>query len=220
MVMDWYSWHEGYDDGSLAGRLGVVRSQLTIALNEAPPGPVRIISVCAGQGHDVLDTLATSTRRAETRALLVELDPRNVSAARERAAGAGLTGIAFRQGDAGLTDPYASMVPAQIVVVCGVFGSLTDGDIDRTVSTLPQLCAPKAQIIWTANRAAEGLFDHAVRSFSRNGFRDVWHSSPSDDFGVARHQLDAEPQQLRLGQRMFEFADEQTLIRLGRAKAG
>src|SRR5690606_17776912 len=100
-TMDWYAWHEGYQDGRpLRRRLRLVQDQLRAALTEAPAGPVEIISVCAGQGHDVIGVLADSPRRSEVRALLVELDERNVAAARLRIAQSGLTGIEVRQADA------------------------------------------------------------------------------------------------------------------------
>ena len=36
--------------------------------------------------------------------------------------------------DAALTDAYAGLVPADIVLACGVFGNITDEDVDRTVA--------------------------------------------------------------------------------------
>ena len=50
-VTDWAAWHAPYDDpGSpLSQRLGVVRAQVALALDRAPAGPVRLLSLCAGQ---------------------------------------------------------------------------------------------------------------------------------------------------------------------------
>ncbi|MFC7623285.1 hypothetical protein [Microlunatus sp. GCM10028923] len=80
--MDWHRWHDGYGPGGgLLARLALVQDQLSQVIIEAPPGPIMIISVCAGQGHDVVATVAESPRRTEVRARLVEADERNVVAA-------------------------------------------------------------------------------------------------------------------------------------------
>jgi hypothetical protein len=213
--MDWYQWHQGYQGGALAERLVLVQDQLRQAITEAKPGPIMIISVCAGQGHDVVGVLPDSPRRAEVRARLVEWDERNVAEAEQRVEAAGLDGIEVRQGDSGITDAYAGATPAQIVLLCGVFGSLTDADIDSTVAALPQLCDAHAQVIWTAHRTAPGLYSRVEEAFGHNGFVRLW-ADPDDRFGVTRHQLIAEPQPFQAGRRMFTFADEQTLIALGR----
>ncbi|GAB3764687.1 class I SAM-dependent methyltransferase family protein [Microlunatus parietis] len=196
-------------------RLARVQDQLRRVIADAPPGPIKIISVCAGQGHDVVATLGDSPRRAAVRARLVEGDERNVAEARRKVAEAGLAGIEVCHGDAGLTDAYAGAVPARILLLCGVFGSLTDTDIDRLVAGLPQLCQANAQVIWTANRTAPELYAEAEQAFRRYGFEPRW-ADPEDHFGVTRHELVGEPQPLQPGRRLFDFADEQTLIKLGR----
>jgi hypothetical protein len=52
----WVDWHTRYDDpsSSLSLRMPVVQDQVASALDELPPGPVRVVSMCAGQGRDVL----------------------------------------------------------------------------------------------------------------------------------------------------------------------
>jgi hypothetical protein len=79
---DWYDWHAPYGDPSsgLSLRLSWVQERIWAALDEAPPGPIRLISMCAGQGHDVLGALPGHPRRGDVTARLVELDPRNTEA--------------------------------------------------------------------------------------------------------------------------------------------
>jgi hypothetical protein len=50
---------------------------------------------------------------------------------RQAAQAAGLAGVEMLQADAGagITDVCAGAVPAQIVVVCGIFGNITGSDI-------------------------------------------------------------------------------------------
>lgn len=217
--MDWYSWHDGYD-GPLDGRLHVVQTQIDAAFATMSAGPIRVVSICAGQGHDIVGSLRRFDRRRDVTALLVELDERNAEAARQRTADASLTGITVKAADAGITDVYQGMVPAHLILACGVFGSLTDRDIERTVGLLPTLAAPDAQVVWTANRAAPGLWDTALTAFGRHGFGEVWTSDQAEErFGVGRHRLTTQPKPFRPGKQMFTFADETTLVRIGRISA-
>jgi hypothetical protein len=99
---DWYAWHHDYDVPStaLARRLAAVQEQVRAALDAARPGPLRAISLCAGQGRDLLVPLAGHPRRRDVRARLVELDPRNADAARQAAQAAGLPQVEVVTGDA------------------------------------------------------------------------------------------------------------------------
>src|ERR1700758_5505005 len=124
---DWVEWHRDYDDpGSLLSRRGeLVQGPLRAELDRAPAGDVRLISLCAGQGRDVIGVLAGHPRRHEVHARLVELDERNVAVARQAAQAAGLDGVEMLQADAGITDACAGAAPAQIVLVCGIFGNIS-----------------------------------------------------------------------------------------------
>lgn len=86
MQRDWVDWHRDYDDaGSLLSQRGeVVQGHLRAELERAPAGDVRLISLCAGQGRDVIGVLTGHPRRDDVRARLVELDERNVALARQR----------------------------------------------------------------------------------------------------------------------------------------
>jgi hypothetical protein len=55
---------------------------------------------------------------------------------------------------AALTDHYQGMAPADLVLVCGAFGNISLGDIERTVGACCQLCAAGGTVVWTRNRAA------------------------------------------------------------------
>jgi hypothetical protein len=58
--MDWHAWHDGYDKPGtrLARRLAAVQDQIRVALDAAPPGPLHAVSLCAGQGRDLIGALA------------------------------------------------------------------------------------------------------------------------------------------------------------------
>ena len=140
-------------------------------LDHHPPGPIRIVSICAGQGRDVIDVVAGHPRQADVRARLVELDPALVAFARERAAAAGvLDVIDVVEGDASLAGSYAGALPADLVLICGVFGNISDEDIRALVGTMPSFCAPGATVIWTRHRRAPDLTPSVRSWFAESGF--------------------------------------------------
>ena len=153
-VKDWVAWHAAYDDPSspLSARLRCVRSHLSEAIDRVPSGQVSLVSLCAGQGHDVIGVLPHHPRRGDVRAVLVEADPRNAGLARRAAARRGLSGVEVRQADAGLVAGFADVLPADVLLLCGIFGNVSDRDIQHTVQASPALCRPGATVIWTRHR--------------------------------------------------------------------
>ena len=141
-----------------------------MALDAAPPGPLHAVSLCAGQGRDLIGVLARHPRGADVTARLVELDPRNAAAARDAAAAAGLPGVEAVTADAALTDQYAGMVPAYLVLVCGMFGNMTADDIRRTIGFCTQLCAHGGTVIWTRNRQEPDQVPRICDWFAEDGF--------------------------------------------------
>ena len=205
---DWRAWHDAYDDpgSSLARRLAVVQARIAAALDAAPPGPLRAISVCAGQGRDLIPVLASHPRGHDVTARLVELDPELAAAAGRAAAAAGLAGVEVVTGDASLTDAYAGLVPADLVLVCGVFGNISDSDIRRTALCCAQLCAAGGTVVWTRARTPPDLVPQICGWFSEGGFELSWLSDPGAGFGVGVHRFTARPRPLAAGLRMFSFA--------------
>ena len=175
MSRDWVAWHQGYDDpaSSLSLRLERVRAHLSEAIAIAPPGPIQIVSLCAGQGRDVLDVLPAHPRREDVRALLVEADTTNAVVAAEHAAAAGLTRVYVRQADASLVASFADVLPADVLLLCGIFGNVSDSDIERTVDAAAALCADGATVIWTRHRRPPDLTPRLRAWFARNGFDEV-----------------------------------------------
>ena len=203
--MDWRTWHDDYDrPGSWqARRLRVVQQRIRIALDDSPPGPLRAVSLCAGQGRDLLEVLAGHPRRDDVRARLVELDERNAAAATRAAAG--LSGVDVVVGDAAVTDHYAGMVPAHLVLVCGVFGNITDTDIKATIGFCTRLCATGGTVIWTRHRDAPDRVPVICDWFEDNGFERRWVSDPAEKFGVGVHRFTGRPGPLGPRERMFTF---------------
>jgi hypothetical protein len=206
---DWIAWHRAYDDPAspLSRRLEVVREALRRALDEQPAGPIRVVSMCAGEGRDVIPVVAAHPRRADVRARLVEFDPRNAEVARASAGDAGLDAVEVVTGDAACLDAYAGAVPAEIVLACGVFGNITPQDIRRTIAHIPCLCARGATVIWTRGVAADrDIVGDVRRWFAESGFEEVSFTAPSDaHHRVGVHRLVADPRPLERGVSMFTF---------------
>src|SRR5262249_32770515 len=85
-------------ESALSARLRAVQRELREAIDASPPEPVRLVSVCAGQGHDVVGALHGHPRCGDVNATLIELDDQNLRAARERAGAAGLTNVDVIEG--------------------------------------------------------------------------------------------------------------------------
>jgi Putative methyltransferase len=204
---DWAVWHEAYDnpDTPLAQRLLAVQTRIAEALDRAAPGPLRAISICAGQGRDLIGVLREHPRRRDVTARLVELDPRNAAAARQRAADAGLTQVEVVTGDAAQTGVYAGLIPASLVLACGVFGNITDEDVARTIRCCPGLCAPGGTVVWTRGRREPDLIPQICDWFAAEGFALVGVSEPVTRWAVGAHQFEGEPRPLP-DQQMFTFA--------------
>ncbi|MFL6122799.1 class I SAM-dependent methyltransferase [Actinophytocola sp.] len=200
--MDWRTWHDEYDQpGSwMARRLEVVQHWIRAVLDSSPPGPLRVVSLCAGQGRDLLEVLADHPRRGDVRARLVELDPRNTAVAEE----AGVPGVEVRTADASLTEHYEGMVPADLVLVCGVFGNITDEDVRRTVGFCTRLTRTGGTVIWTRHREPPDLVPSVCAWFEEVGFAREWVSPADADFGVGVHRFTGRPRPLGKA-RMFTF---------------
>lgn len=204
---DWVEWHEAYQDpaSELSQRLAAVQHQIRTYLDQGPPGPVRVLSMCAGQGRDLLGVLADHPRRPDVTGRLVELDPRLAADAEASARAAGLTSLEVRVADAGVSDSYAGAVPADLVLVCGVFGNIIDADIRHTIGFLPGLCAPGATVIWTRTREAPDLVPTVCDWFAASGFALRFLSDPAVPYGLGVHTLVDPPAPFAPGERLFTF---------------
>jgi hypothetical protein len=214
--MDWRKWHDGYDsaDSPLARRLLTVQDRIRTALDACPPGPLHVVSLCAGQGRDLLGVLPDHPRRRDVRARLVEFDPDNVALATDAARSAGLDRhVEVIADDAALTDHYRDMAPADLVLVCGVFGNITDPDIERTLTACTQLCKTGGRVIWTRNRKAPDRVPLICDWFDERGFEREWLTEPDRLQAVGVHRFAGRTQPLQLGTRMFTFVGYDVLQR-------
>ena len=74
--MDWLTWHTRYEASPrLQARLTLVRAQIAQTIQACPHASIRLISLCAGDGRDVIGTLVNHPRRDHTSAYLIESHP-------------------------------------------------------------------------------------------------------------------------------------------------
>jgi hypothetical protein len=164
-----------------------------------------VISLCAGQGRDLLEVLAEHPRRGDVRARLVELDERNTALAREAARASGLSRVEIVTADASRSESCDGMTPADLVLICGLFGNIVDSDIERVVASCPQLCGAGGRVIWTRNRRAPDRVERICAWFEERGFEREWLSDETFEFGVGMHRFAGKPEPLILGRSLFSF---------------
>jgi hypothetical protein len=206
--VDWAKWHDPYDNpaSGLARRLAIVQARIRDVLAAAPHGPIRVISACAGQSRDIIGVLDGHPRRDDVVGRLVELDEPNVEYARRTAADAGITGLDLVAGDASNTDAYAGATPADLVLACGIFGNVSDEDIEHTIRCLPTLAAAGATVIWTRHRQPPDLTPTIRAWFDEHGFDEIAFDASDDAvFGIGTYRMRVAPQPFRPGVRLFTF---------------
>ena len=204
---DWSEWHEAdaRPDSRLAARLAAVRGEITRCLDVTAPDPVRVVSACSGDGRDLLGVLSQRSDASRVTALLVERDAELASRARASAGNLSAR-VEVRQADAAQSDVYADAVPAELVLLCGIFGNISDADIRTTVAAAPQLCAPGAEVIWTRHRGEPDLTPSIREWFAEAGFEEVTFIAPdADDWSVGVHRLASDPLLLEPGRQWFTF---------------
>jgi hypothetical protein len=183
------------------------------ALDAVPPdhaGPVRIVSLCAGQGRDVIDVVAGFPRRDKVSALLAELDPALVAFARARADAAGVGAmVRIVEGDASLSRWYVDHVPADLVLVCGVFGNISAGDITATIEALPSFCRPGSHVVWTRHRRPPDATPAIRARFAAAGFTELAFEAPEGTvMTVGHHRFDGETTPFDPDRRLFDFVGD------------
>jgi hypothetical protein len=207
---DWFEWHGSYEDAdsTLAKRLTVIQGWLRQALDELPPGPIRLISVVAGQAKDIEGVLRDHPRAGDVRGRTVELDPRNTAIARKALAAVAGDRIEVVTGNAGQAEAARGATPAEILVVVGLFGNIVDADVERTIRRLPGFAAPGAYVVWSRGGAREGVADLNPRVrewFADAGFTELDHTYIDGRQGLGFHRFDGTPAPFPDGADLFEF---------------
>ena len=211
----WVKWHAPYEDpaSNLSLRLRTVQAMVRQGLDAVLPArsrPIRIVSLCAGQGRDVIDVVAAHPRRDEVTALLVELDPALVAFARARADVAGVGHLVrIVEGDASRSELYVQDVPADLVLVCGVFGNISAADIAAVIETLPSFCRPGSHVVWTRHRRPPDATPAIRAGFADAGFTELAFEAPDGTVMTVGHfRFDGQTAPFDPGRRLFDFVGD------------
>ncbi len=209
-LRDYLAWHEAYDDptSSLSRRLRRVQAEIDRYLDDTAPREVRVLSLCAGDGRDLLEVLADRDDRTRVTGTLVEILDPLADRARATIAGLGLADrIEVRQGDAGQSDTVVGAVPADLVVLSGLMGNISARDIRRLIQTAPEFCAPNATVLWTRGRMEPDLGPQIRAWFDEAGFSPValFEDIEGSPMRLGVERLTTEPRPLRPGRVLFTF---------------
>jgi hypothetical protein len=209
LVRDYEAWHLDYEDpgSALSWRLRTAQRYISLALDERS-GPVRVISACAGDGRDVIGVLSQRPDATRVRATLLEIHPAIADRARVAAAAAGLGDLVeVRTMDAGQSDAYLDLAPADLVLLVGIFGNISAADLRRTISVSAQLCVPGARLIWSLGRDGGDRNDEVRAWFTEAGFVELDYATLDEGsypaIGVVRY--DRSFRRLVPGQQWFSF---------------
>ncbi len=205
----WSGWPEkAYQQPGYQQRLTAVQEHLVEYLDEAPPGPIRILSMCAGDGRDVIGAVRSHRRRKDVAACLVELNSQSVELGRGYLANAGLDRtLKFINGDATVYATYQNMGPADIVLVCGVWGHVPPNEKSMLVRAITTLCKPGGTVIWTRGtskgiarvREIEALFAGSWWDKARVTY------TPDAAWAVASYRYCGPAQELPTDGQIFHF---------------
>ena len=112
----------------------------------------------------------------------------------------------MRTADAGDPETYATDPAADLVLLCGIFGNVSDADVEHTVAAVRALCAPGARVVWTRTRRPPDLTPRVREWFADNGFREVaFEPVPDSAAAVGVAELEAAPSSALGPERLFTF---------------
>jgi hypothetical protein len=188
----WSDWPgKAYTRAGYQQRLAAVERHLDESLLLAPVGPVLIASMCAGDGRDVVGVVQSHPRRSDVIAWLVELNGNSVAAGVAHARRAGLERtVNFLHADATSFATYGNIAPADILLVCGVWGHVPLEERASLVRACGTLCTPGGVVIWTRGvRRGTARFEAIRELFAGPAWEEIRATiTPDAKWAVATHR--------------------------------
>lgn len=209
-MRDWIKWHQGYDhpDSLLSQRLVVVSQMIREALDIAPPGEIRVLSLCAGDGRDLVLATFDHPRVADISGLLVELNPQLAQQAATNVIKVNAN-LRVKNADAGDTGEFRNALPIDLLLLCGIFGNITNEDIQRTITAVPAICRSGATVIWTRHRREPDITPKIRGWFDAAGCNPTKFVSPGiDSFAIGCERRMTTTDETQLPERLFAFRDD------------
>jgi amino acid adenylation domain-containing protein len=216
--MNWNEWHKHYDGlQPLQERLRIVREQIVGALDEFRPGPIQIVSICAGDGRDLIGALHNHPRRKDVAALLLDNNAESIARGKAAAEEIGLGNLLrFVEADATLAKNYLDAVPADLVLLSGFLGHLRHADVSGLIGTLPMFCKNGGQTIWTRHLILHDGHEQVplIREFfQKTNFEEIhFEKTDLNGFAVGRTRFAGQPKPLDTSRVLFEFVGLDRLL--------
>lgn len=166
----------------------------------------RILSLCAGDGRDIIPVVAAIPPARRPALVLVELDDALAEAGRQRATAAGVAATVIT-GDAGDSATWRCHTPVDLLMLCGVFGNIPAADVQRTIGAARSVVVPQGAVLWT--RGARGDDDprpQAREWFREAGFDELAYEAEAVGYGVGVNRAAAGANEAALPARLFSFS--------------
>jgi hypothetical protein len=205
----WNNWPKrAYERASYRQRLAAVEFHLRESLDLAPAGQVRIIALCAGDGRDVINVVGSHPRCHEVSAWLVEADGNSIQTGTSWARAAGLQdNVRFLHCDATSYATYLGIAPADILLVCGVWGHVPPEERNSVIDACKAICRPGGVVIWTRGvRLGMARLHEICHLFTPSTWEQVRLTVTSTaKWAVATHRLLESAEKLPTSGRIFHF---------------
>lgn len=205
-MTDWQAWYGQYDDenSSLSRRLRVVQQRLDDLVDGQPPVR-RVLSLCAGDGRDILPVVARLPNERRPELILVEIDPALAAAAERRAADVGVAASVV-VGDAGLAKTWQNVGPVDLLMLCGIFGNISETDIRTTINASRGILTHGGSVVWTRGCFADQDLRPQIRKwFEEAGFTESAFDSEPTGYGVGVDRMTSHLPAMPVPDRLFSF---------------
>lgn len=207
-MTDWLAWHSRYEDPTSvqARRLSVVRQRVGETLDELRGDGRRALSLCAGDGRDLIPELAARPH-LDVEAVLIEWNAELAEHARRAVRTAGLDRVEVRTADAEHTESFADVLPVDVLLLCGIFGNVSELDIQTTIAAVPAMLRPAGFVIWTRGRfRGRDLRPSVRRWIDEAGLGEVAYDGEPELYGVGVARAAATlASDVRVPDRLFTF---------------
>lgn len=205
IMTDWLTWHQHYDDpgSSLARRLQVVQRHLSDLVDHAACR--KILSLCAGDGRDLIPVIARLPRERRPEVVMVELDESLAGAAKARAQAMDVD-VTVVAADAGAAAAWRDHLPVDLLMLCGIFGNISVADIKTTVAASRCMVSPSGVVVWTRGATAEEDLRPQIRQWFRAaGFSELAFEADPESYGVGVNRRADVGASDRLPEQLFTF---------------
>jgi non-ribosomal peptide synthetase component F/acyl carrier protein len=209
--MIWSNWHKNYEvSPRLKARLQLVQGQIDGVLIAAPPGPIRILSICAGDGRDLLGLRPDHSRRPDIVAYLVDNDSPSLERGRREAAQIQFPGqLHFLEADATQNRSYQDLGHFDLVLISGLLGHLRPEGVTSLLTGLPMLCRHNGWVLWNRHlvlNQGSRQVPTIRQCLAETGFSEIhFQMTDPQGFAVSLAQFRGTSQPLPPEGTLFEF---------------